>query len=87
MGGRMVDVDGVSPDGVLMAAATQPAYGDEPWDRMVLISGWVARGECTLDEVEHALDTARIELAEDPDDEVAAAVVVLARVVRALRRD
>lgn len=88
MSGRMVDVDGASPDAVLFAAATQPAYGDDPWQRMVLISSWVARGHCTGDEVEHALDAARFQFFDDADDEEAAqAVVVLSRVVRSLYQD
>lgn len=62
-------------------------YGDSPWERMVMLCGWVRRGECSADEVEHALDTARFQLADDPDDEVAQAVVVLAAVVRATYKD
>ena len=83
MAGRLVDVDGVDPDRVLFSAATQPAYGDSPWERMVLLCGWVARRECTAEEVAIALDTARGYMLEDPFDyEAALAVVVLAKVVR-----
>ncbi len=86
--GRMVDVPGMDPDAVLFSAATSPAYGDSPWERMVLICGWVARGECTAEEVAIALDTARFQFIDDPDDqEVAQAVVVLAAVVRATYKD
>lgn len=88
MGGRLVDVDGVDPDRVLFSAATQSAYGDDPWERMVLLCGWVRRGECTAEEVAIALDTARFYMVEDPEDEEAAqAVVVLAAVVRATYKD
>lgn len=83
MSGRMVDVEGVGPHAVIFAAATNPAYGDAPYDRVVLISKWVATANATVDEVELALDTARLYLREDPDDaEAAQALVVLARVLR-----
>ena len=83
MAGRMVDVNGVSPEGVLYAAATQPAYGDEPFDRVALLCGWVGRGECTRAEVVAAVEMASGYLDEDPTDtEAAAAWVVLSEVVR-----
>lgn len=88
MSGRLVDVGGVSPEGVLFSAATNPAYGDAPRDRVALIAGWVATANATVHEVELALDTARLYMIEDPDDaEAAQALVVLARVLRVVGQD
>lgn len=81
--GRMVDVGGVSPEGVLFSAATDSAYGDGPWDRVVLIVKWVATDNATPAEVAGALAQADEYLDEDPTDaEAAQAFVVLSNVLR-----
>lgn len=83
MSGRMVDVQGLCPESVLFAAATQTAYGDTPYDRVVLIARWVATDNATVLEVVSALQSARDDLAVDPEyDEAAMAVVVLSNVLR-----
>lgn len=68
MSGRWVDVDGVSPQAVIFSAATCTAYGDEPFNRVVLIAKWVATDNATVHEVELALGTARLYLIEDAED-------------------
>ena len=86
MSGRMVDVDGISPESALIEAASNVAYGDTPYDRVILICRWVATKEATLSEVVGALTQASRYLDDDcQDEEAAKAYVVLSKAIEVLR--
>ena len=81
----MVDVEGVTPEGVLFSAASGEAYADTPAERVALIVSWVRSKDATTAEVVGAIDQADGYLDEDSlDAEAARALVVLRRVLTVL---